>query len=180
MSFLQFLSPNKPLPPGNKNKDKFLPDQHSSPVTMAMAGKDFFSEEATRQILMRIANVFNDPDLCDAVFVVGQQREEICTPSQFMAVSSPYFKSLFYPPTGENRKEVPDVDPVVRRGLLITYWYPMRNAGVLSVFRSSARFWTTCSEAGCRWGPSTTRGRWAKRRINQTRSARIDTSHFRR
>ena len=62
----------------------------------------FFSEEATRQILLRIANVFNDPDLCDATFVVGDDsdKEEICAPSQFMAIASPYFKQLFYPPTG--------------------------------------------------------------------------------
>ena len=55
------------------------------------------SEEATRQILTRIANVFNDTDLCDATFVVGEglEKEEIMAPSQFMAISSTYFKDLF-------------------------------------------------------------------------------------
>jgi len=85
---------------------------------MAMAGKDFFSEEASRQILQRIAQVFNDPDLCDAVFVVGEDKEEICTPSQFMAAASPFFKALFYPPTGDNRKELPSVEPAIFRKVL--------------------------------------------------------------
>ncbi len=44
---------------------------------------------------------------------MGSDKEEICTPSQFMAASSPYFKALFYPPTGTNRKEVPEVEPQV-------------------------------------------------------------------
>ncbi len=48
---------------------------------MAMAGKDFFSEEASRQILQRIANVFNDPDLCDAVFVVGAITGDLYSPT---------------------------------------------------------------------------------------------------
>ena len=63
----------------------------------------FFTEEATRQILTRISNVFNDPDLCDATFIVGDdnEKEEINAPSQFMALASPYFKNLFYPPSGE-------------------------------------------------------------------------------
>ena len=63
----------------------------------------FFTEEATRQILARISNVFNDPDLCDATFIVGDdsEKEEINAPSQFMALASPYFKDLFYPPSGE-------------------------------------------------------------------------------
>ena len=63
----------------------------------------FFTEEATRQILLRIANVFNDPDLCDATFIVGDDndKEEIHAPSQLMALASPYFKNLFYPPSGE-------------------------------------------------------------------------------
>ena len=44
----------------------------------------FFAEEATRQILTRIANVFNDTDLCDATFVVGEgaEKEEIPAPSE--------------------------------------------------------------------------------------------------
>jgi hypothetical protein len=63
----------------------------------------FFTEEATRQILARISNVFNDPDLCDATFIVGDdnEKEEISAPSQFMALASPYFKDLFYPVSGE-------------------------------------------------------------------------------
>ena len=65
----------------------------------------FFSEEATRQILTRIANVFNDTDLCDATFVVkeGTEKEEIMAPSQFMVISSNYFKELFYPPREYNK-----------------------------------------------------------------------------
>ena len=63
----------------------------------------FFTEEATRQILSRISNVFNDPDLCDATFIVGDDsdKEEIKAPSQFMSIASPYFKKLFYPPSGK-------------------------------------------------------------------------------
>lgn len=86
------------------------------------ASKDqaFFSEEATRQILFRIANVFNDADLCDATFVVGEgaDKEEISAPSQFMAVSSSYFKNLFYPP-GENMvREIPGTQPKTFRKIL--------------------------------------------------------------
>ena len=65
----------------------------------------FFAEEATRQILLRIANVFNDPDLCDVTFIVGddhETKEEICAPSQFMAITSPYFKRLLYPRSGKH------------------------------------------------------------------------------
>ena len=63
----------------------------------------FFTEEATRQILSRISTVFNDPDLCDATFIVGDDndKEEIPAPSQFMALASPYFKKLFYPSSGK-------------------------------------------------------------------------------
>ena len=63
----------------------------------------FFTEEATRQILTRISNVFDDPDLCDATFIVGDdnEKEEITAPSQFMALASPYFKNLFYPASGK-------------------------------------------------------------------------------
>ena len=63
----------------------------------------FFTEEATRQILARISNVFDDPDLCDATFIVGDdnEKEEITAPSQFMALASPYFKKLFYPASGK-------------------------------------------------------------------------------
>jgi len=74
-----------------------------------MPEQSFFSEEASRQILLRIANVFNDPELCDAVFVLGdgEKEEEIPAPSQFMAASSTYFKELFYPPMpGDDKKRV--------------------------------------------------------------------------
>merc|ERR1711962_1267380 len=72
-----------------------------------MPESNFFTEEASRQILLRIANVFNDPDLCDAVFLVGEgeKQEEIPAPSQFMAVSSPYFKDMFFPPRANDDKK---------------------------------------------------------------------------
>ena len=45
----------------------------------------------------------DDPDLCDATFIVGDdnEKEEITAPSQFMALASPYFKNLFYPASGK-------------------------------------------------------------------------------
>merc|ERR1712179_56006 len=48
-----------------------------------------------------------DPEICDATFVVddGTDREEIRAPSQIMAMSSPYFKSLFYPSILGDSKE---------------------------------------------------------------------------
>ncbi len=42
----------------------------------------------------------------------GTEREEILTPSQFMAAASPYFKEMFYPPSG-NRKQIPTCEPQV-------------------------------------------------------------------
>lgn len=80
----------------------------------------FFSEEATRQILTRIANVFNDTDLCDATFVIGEgaEKEEIMAPSQFMAISSPYFKELFYPPREDKRREITGMQPKIFRKIL--------------------------------------------------------------
>merc|ERR1712184_234196 len=76
----------------------------------------------SRQILLRVANVFNDPDLCDAVFVVGEgeKQEEILAPSQFMAISSPYFKELFYPPKSDDDKKriIKDMQPNVFRKIL--------------------------------------------------------------
>lgn len=79
----------------------------------------YYEDDASRQILQRIAAVFNDPDICDAIFVVGDgaEQEEICAPSQFMAVSSPFFKSLFYPPSG-SRKELPAMQPAIFRKIL--------------------------------------------------------------
>lgn len=66
----------------------------------------FFAEEASRQILQRVANVLSDPDICDATFIVedGNEKEEINAPSQLMAICSPYFKALFYPPGGKEKK----------------------------------------------------------------------------
>lgn len=80
----------------------------------------FFTEEATRQILARISNVFNDPDLCDATFIVGDEneKEEISAPSQFMALASPYFKDLFYPVSENKRKEITGIQPQVFRKVL--------------------------------------------------------------
>jgi len=80
----------------------------------------FFAEEATRQILTRIANVFNDTDLCDATFKVGEgaDMEEIPAPSQFMAISSPFFKDLFYPPREDKIREIPDMQPKIFRKIL--------------------------------------------------------------
>lgn len=80
----------------------------------------FFTEEATRQILTRISNVFDDPDLCDATFIVGDnnEKEEISAPSQFMALSSPYFKKLFYPVTESKRREITGIHPQVFRKVL--------------------------------------------------------------
>lgn len=87
-----------------------------------MPESNFFTEEASRQILLRVANVFNDPDLCDAVFVVGEgeKQEEILAPSQFMAISSPYFKELFYPPRSDDDKKrvIKDMQPNVFRKIL--------------------------------------------------------------
>ena len=80
----------------------------------------FFAEEATRQILTRIANVFNDNDLCDATFVVGEglEKEDIPAPSQFMAISSPFFKDLFYPPREDKTREIPNMQPKIFRKIL--------------------------------------------------------------
>merc|ERR1712112_114682 len=87
-----------------------------------MPESNFFTEEASRQILLRIANVFNDPDLCDAVFVVGEgdKQEEIPAPSQFMAVSSPYFKDMFFPPRAndDKRRVIEGMQPNVFRKIL--------------------------------------------------------------
>ena len=59
----------------------------------------FFAEEASKQILVRISNVLQDPDICDAIFIVddGIEREEIRAPSQIMVMSSKFFKDLYYP-----------------------------------------------------------------------------------
>merc|ERR1712012_1238624 len=80
---------------------------NNAPVSGAK-DQAFFAEEASRQILVRVASVLQDPDLCDATFVVedGNEKEEIKAPTQFMAMSSPYFKSILYPQQFPQRKEV--------------------------------------------------------------------------
>jgi len=82
----------------------------------------FFAEEASKQILIRIAGVLQDPDLCDASFIVedGAEKEEIRAPSQIMAMSSPYFKSLFYPSIiGDSKeKEINGMQPKTFRKIL--------------------------------------------------------------
>merc|ERR1712156_769446 len=82
----------------------------------------FFAEEASKQILIRIAGVLQDPDLCDASFIVedGADKEEIRAPSQIMAMSSPYFKSLFYPSIiGDSKeKEINGMQPKTFRKIL--------------------------------------------------------------
>ena len=46
----------------------------------------FFAEEAIKQILVRISNVLQELEICDAVFIVddGIEREEVRDPSQIM------------------------------------------------------------------------------------------------
>merc|ERR1712156_893740 len=82
----------------------------------------FLAEEASKQILIRIAGVLQDPDLCDASFIVedGADKEEIRAPSQIMAMSSPYFKSLFYPSIiGDSKeKEINGMQPKTFRKIL--------------------------------------------------------------
>lgn len=80
----------------------------------------FFAEEASRQILVRVASVLQDPELCDATFVVedGGEKEEIRAPTQFMAMSSPYFKSLLYPLSDPQRKVVSGMQPKTFRKIL--------------------------------------------------------------
>ncbi len=117
-------SRTSPLRPGESDPEA-LPDPPDASFFLrtrdssaAMTSDSFYEEDASRQILQRIANVFNDPDICDAVFVVGEEREEICAPSQFMAISSPYFKELFYPPREDARREIRDMEPQVFRKIL--------------------------------------------------------------
>lgn len=80
----------------------------------------FFTEEASRQILLRIASVCDDKDLCDATFIFGDDdnMEEIRAPSQFMASSSSYFKAMFYPPTEDKRRVIPGIQGKTFRKIL--------------------------------------------------------------
>merc|ERR1712109_165653 len=92
---------------------------NNAPVSGAK-DQAFFAEEASRQILVRVASVLQDPDLCDATFVVedGNEKEEIKAPTQFMAMSSPYFKSILYPQQFPQRKEVNGMQPKTFRKIL--------------------------------------------------------------
>merc|ERR1712212_1313569 len=80
----------------------------------------FFAEEASKQILVRISNVLQDPEICDAIFIVddGIDREEIRAPSQIMAMSSPFFKSLYYPASDTKEREINDMQPKTFRKIL--------------------------------------------------------------
>merc|ERR1712088_501395 len=80
----------------------------------------FFAEEASKQILVRISNVLQDPDICDAVFIVddGTEREEIRAPSQVMAMSSPFFKALYYPASDSKEREINNMQPKTFRKIL--------------------------------------------------------------
>merc|ERR1712088_506180 len=80
----------------------------------------FFAEEASKQILVRVAGVLQDPDICDAVFIVddGNEKEEIRAPSQVMAMSSPFFKSLFYPVSESKEREINGMQPKTFRKIL--------------------------------------------------------------
>ena len=68
----------------------------------------FFEEEASKQILVRISNVLQDRDICDAIFIVddGTEREEIRAPSQVMVMSSPFFEALYIPQVKEKKEKL--------------------------------------------------------------------------
>jgi len=95
-------------------------DTNNNAATAGAKDQAFFAEEASRQILVRVASVLQDPDLCDATFVVedGSEKEEIKAPTQFMAMSSPYFKSILYPQQNPQRKEVNGMQPKTFRKIL--------------------------------------------------------------
>merc|ERR1712088_94704 len=80
----------------------------------------FFAEEASKQILVRISNVLQDTEICDAVFIVddGVEREEIRAPSQVMAMSSPFFKALYYPASDSKEREINNMQPKTFRKIL--------------------------------------------------------------
>jgi len=80
----------------------------------------FFAEEASKQILVRISNVLQDPDICDAIFIVddGIEREEIRAPSQIMAMSSKFFKDLYYPASETKEREISNMQPKTFRKIL--------------------------------------------------------------
>merc|ERR1712150_120110 len=80
----------------------------------------FFAEEASKQILVRISNVLQDPEICDAVLIVddGVEREEIRAPSQVMAMSSQFFKALYYPASESKEREINNMQPKTFRKIL--------------------------------------------------------------
>merc|ERR1712212_721184 len=80
----------------------------------------FFAEEASKQILVRFSNVLQDPDICDAIFMVddGVEREEIRAPSQIMAMSSTFFKDLYYPASETKEREISNMQPKTFRKIL--------------------------------------------------------------
>merc|ERR1712025_1467743 len=80
----------------------------------------FFAEEARKQTLVRISNVLQDPEICDAIFIVddGVEREEIRAPSQIMAMSSPFFESLYYPASESKEREINNMQPKTFRKIL--------------------------------------------------------------
>lgn len=89
-----------------------------------MPETNFFSEEAARHILLRVSSVINEPELCDATFVVGDNTtdvEEIRAPSQFMAIASPFFKRMFYPESSDEqrkRQTIQNMQPQIFRKIL--------------------------------------------------------------
>ena len=64
--------------------------------------------------------MLQDPDICDATFIVddGTEKEEIRAPSQIMAISSPFFKSLFYPISESKEREINGMQPKTFRKIL--------------------------------------------------------------
>lgn len=47
-------------------------------------------------LLDQARETFNQPDLADAFFVVGENKERICVHRYVLAVGSPVFKQMFY------------------------------------------------------------------------------------
>lgn len=55
--------------------------------------------------------LFNQPDLADVFFVVGENKERICAHRIVLAVGSPAFKQMFYGGLKEENDviEIPDL-----------------------------------------------------------------------
>ena len=64
--------------------------------------------------------MLQDPDICDATFIVddGNKKEEIRKPLKIMAISSPFFKSLFYPISESKEREINGMQPKTFRKIL--------------------------------------------------------------